>query len=74
MEDHLESRDLAHAGSVKPAWDLTGHLDGYAVEFHGEIVAVRPTWTQTVATYNTLRAHAAMARESLRDVLERART
>lgn len=51
-------------------WDLHATLDGYVIRFHGEIVARAATFDEARATYNRLRAHAAMARESLRHLLE----
>jgi hypothetical protein len=53
-----------------PVWDITGDLDGFAVRFHGDVVARAPTFDQARARYNGLRAQAAMAMESLRHALE----
>ena len=55
-------------------WNLRADLDGYVVEFHGEIVARARTFDAARRAYNLLRAHAAMARETLRHTLEGART
>lgn len=53
------------------AWNIHASLDGYVVRFHGEIVAQAPTFEEARKLYNTARAHAAMALESLNHVLRK---
>jgi hypothetical protein len=56
---------------ARPAepWDLCAVFDGFVVTFHGERVASAKTWDEARAAYNTLRAHSAMALESLNHAL-----
>lgn len=54
------------------AWDIHAFLEGYVIRFHGEIVASAGSFEEARATYNRLRAHAAMALESLWLMMERA--
>jgi hypothetical protein len=59
---------------VPETWNLHAGLDGWVVRFHGEIVAEAPDFDEARATYNRLRAHAAMALESLNHTLAQERT
>ena len=51
-------------------WNICAEIDGYIITFHGEIVARAKGFDEARAIYNNLRAHSAMALESLRHVLE----
>lgn len=58
---------------MTPTWNLRGHLDGWAVEFHGEVVGTAPNFHEARDLYNDRRAHAAMAMESLKHTLGKAK-
>lgn len=50
-------------------WNIHAYRDGYVVRFHGEVVARAKGFDEARDLYNNLRAHSAMALESLRHIL-----
>ena len=40
---------------MAPIIELTADLDGYAIRFRGEVLAIRPTWDQAVGILKVAR-------------------